>query len=527
MRAVLVLLAACSASRVPDVRFANAPPVRVVDDRRDVAVAPDKRVKYRFLDHYDGVFFRRISRALSLPRARRALGVNAHDEVPDSTWFTNRIGVRDMTLDELRAGPSVDGSPEEHKPWKVVSAKSGGSALGFVIEDARGSKWLVKFEERGYAELESATDAIASRLVWAAGYNVPEDHVVYVRPDELAVPARLRANVDRNLANADVSEDGTLRALASRFVAGKLLGGHPAEGVRAGDVNDRIPHELRRDLRGAYVLFAWLDHVDVKEDNTLDTWIADGAKHYLRHYFVDFGKSFGVLATMGRNLRMGHTYVIDFREIIQSFASAGLAEQHWVNRSAPVLRGVGLFEAKTYDPGAWKPLTPSYVPFHTADDRDKLWGSKILMRFTPEQIRAVVETGRYSDPRAAEYVVATLIARQRATARYWFERTSALDRFTIDRGQLCFEDLSLVYGLVDAETRYVVRRYNRRETPISSAFVVHPGAGGRTCMPLGLAIDGYTIIEIATERDRHAHAIYVHVARDEHGAPRVIGIWRP
>ena len=36
-----------------------------------------------------------------LPRSRRALGVNALDEVPDSTWFTNRLGVRDLLAKPL------------------------------------------------------------------------------------------------------------------------------------------------------------------------------------------------------------------------------------------------------------------------------------------------------------------------------------------------------------------------------------------------------------------------------------------
>jgi hypothetical protein len=48
-------------------------------------------------------------------------------------------------------------------------------------------------------------------------------------------------------------------------------------------------------------------------------------------------------------------------------------------------------------------------------------------------------------------------------------------------------------------------------------------------LPLGLARDGYgyTIFEIVTRRESRALAIYVHVARDATGMPRVIGVWRP
>src|SRR5688572_22004822 len=36
----------------------------------------------------------------------RAVNLNTLDEVPDSTWFTNRIGVRDLSREELLRGPN-------------------------------------------------------------------------------------------------------------------------------------------------------------------------------------------------------------------------------------------------------------------------------------------------------------------------------------------------------------------------------------------------------------------------------------
>src|SRR6266545_4897153 len=49
--------------------------------------------------------------------ATRAVNVNTIDEVPDSTWFTNRIGRGPMPLDDIVRGPNpvdhlnVDGWP--------------------------------------------------------------------------------------------------------------------------------------------------------------------------------------------------------------------------------------------------------------------------------------------------------------------------------------------------------------------------------------------------------------------------------
>ena len=41
----------------------------------------------------------------------RAQNVNTLDEVPDSNWFTNRLGTRAITVDELFKGPDTVSGP--------------------------------------------------------------------------------------------------------------------------------------------------------------------------------------------------------------------------------------------------------------------------------------------------------------------------------------------------------------------------------------------------------------------------------
>jgi hypothetical protein len=549
--ALIITAVGCASSRVPPVRFANAPIVEIVDDRRDVPKPPAPRDTPLGLYYFDGTFHRLLTRTLELPRPRRALGVNALDEVPDSTWFTNRIGVRDLTLEELRAGPTVVGSPEPHTPWKILSSKVGGKSVGFVIVDARGEKFLLKFDPAGFPEAETAADAITNRLLWAFGYNVPEDHVIYVRRDDLVlapgattknplgakVPLS-RAALDRRLAEIEVAPDGRIRGIASHMLAGKWLGGHPGEGVRGDDPNDRIPHELRRDLRGQYAMFAWLDHNDVKEHNTIDMWVADPAepsRHYVRHYLIDFGKSLGFMAASKRDPRTGHAYTVDYGEMLGSLVSAGLRLRAWETREAPTLRGVGLYEASSYDPAGWKASTQVYLPLLTADRFDKFWGAKILIRFTREQLRAVVETARLTDPRATDYLVDTLVTRQRATARHWFSVVNPLDDFAVvpsRRGHaLCFDDLALAHQLESPlVTQYRLARYDRAGDPLGEPIIVRPGATSRTCPPiaLGTGADSYTMVRIDTTRPGLAAGTIVHIARDPiTRVPRVIGLWRP
>lgn len=545
-RLMLVALAACGASTIPDVRFANAPAVRAVDDRRDVAVPPSERPFYQHLYHYDGTIQRPLVRALELRARQRALGVNALDEVPDSTWFTNRIGAREMTLDELRTGPTTIETPELHKPWTITSTKVGGSEVGFILEDARGIKFLLKFDPRNYPEVETATHVIVGKLLWACGYNTTEDFVVTFRPDDLvlAVDAKVkddrghawrldRSELERRLAHIEHQPDGTIRGMASRWVVGRPLGGHPAEGVRGDDPNDLIPHELRRDLRGAYAMFAWLDHVDLQESNFLDMWVTDPrdpTRHYVEHFMIDFGKSFGVMATTSHDPRHGYEYELDVRDMSRSLVTAGATVRSWERRDLPVLRGVGMF-GPALDPGNWKPDFPSYVPIVAADRFDAFWAAKILIRFTREQIHAIVETGRYSDPRATEYVTDTLVARQRTTARYWFSRVNPLDGFAVERGALCFDDLALAYDLGPRAdvTSYRLTTFDREGQSLGT--ITSPaGDRGHACAVLPRLAGGheaYTIVRVETLRSEMAGHTYVHVARDERtGVLRVIGIWR-
>ncbi len=75
-------------------------------------------------------------------RGARAMNVNTLDEVPDSSWFVNRIGRRDMSLDELRRGTdrvdalSLDG-------WSISGSKAGGVTPGFRMTDPTGHTYMI------------------------------------------------------------------------------------------------------------------------------------------------------------------------------------------------------------------------------------------------------------------------------------------------------------------------------------------------------------------------------------------------
>lgn len=545
---IAAALASCAADPppavVPRVRFANIATVTVVDDRRPVPGHPDVSHSMLDLDFYDRSFAAPIFDTLTPSPGRRARGVNALDEVPDSTWFTNRIGVRDMSPEEVAGGPCEGEGPEQHKPWTIHGNKSAGTEVGFIVTDARGVKYGIGFDMPELPEAETGTAVVVNRLLWAFGYNVPDDRIAYVRADELVVAPdatikdsqgrklrRLeRDEVDRQLAKVAHAPDGSMRVLASRWLGGESLGGTLPSGVRRGDPNDRIPHEDRRDLRGQYPLFAWVQHLDLVQGNFLDLRIAPPnapSRRYVVHYALDFGKSLGVAAVKEHDLRSNYQYIVDPSAPMWTL---GLESRPWGEHWAPRLTGVSpTFVATGFEPGAWKPDIP-YPPFAAADRFDMFWGAKILGRFTRPQIRAAVAAGRFSDPRTVEYLTDTLVARQRATLAYWYARVNPLDRFTAGADGLCFEDLAISARLASAAaTRYELASYDYDARPIGRV-VVAAGPNGTTCThavkPAG-AGDGYTIVKITTLRPTYAGSTSVHVARDPAtGAWRVIGVWR-
>jgi len=526
---VLAALAACSSSsRIGAARFANEPPVWRVDDRKDVPKQPAKQEFYRYTYHFN-TFYERTVRGLRLERHRRALGVNSLDEVPDSTWFTNRIGKREMTPDEIRRGPAPS-SPEAHMPWTITKLKTGGTQVGFLVKDARDVTFLLKFDRHDLPEVETGADAIVARLLWAAGYNTPADHVVYFRREDLQIAPDAKgvdqATVDKALANVAI-EDGKIRGIASVFIAGKILGGTPRLGVRRDDPNDLIPHELRRDQRGQAALFAWLAHTDTKQDNTIDTWQEDPVDpkvHYVVHYLLDFGNALGADIAITNHLYLGHQYEIDPKAVLSSIAGFGLVPRPWEDRKPTGIRGLGIFTVHDYNPGTWKPNTAAQLPLIWADRFDQFWGAKIAIRFTREQIAAAVDAARFSDPRATKYMTEMLIARQRKTARYWFARVNPIDNFTIIDGKLCFTDLAVRHRLTRRATRFAIEAYDPDNHRLGK-LAVEPDRLGRACtaLPLARRSDRYTILRI--ENSRGMPGTLVHVA-EASGELRVIGLHR-
>jgi len=550
----IVLFSSCTRPpAVSSVRFRNQAPITRVSDRNDVPSPPKERPFPEKLYFFDAVVFDRVDDYMALETPRRAMNVNSLGGVPDSTWFTNRIGIRDLSLDEIRLGPNQYEFPDLSQGLKVTGSKVGGGSAGFIIEDGRGDRYIVKFDESHAPVTESATDVAVQRLLWACGYNVPENSIIYFRREDVRLQRNATvkdvfgnkrrmtdADVDEQLARSYVKADGTYRALASKFLPGVPIGGFAMRGLRTDDPNDLIPHEHRREVRALFLIFGWVQQTDAKEDNTLDLYVeGDDGRHYVKHYLVDFGKSFGTSGLIVKRPGDGHVENLDFEFLFKSLLTFGLWKRPYEDTPAPGLeiQGLGLFDAAHYSPGAWKSHAP-YRPFDFVDRFDLYWAAKILIRFTEAQIRTALEQGRFEDPRAAEYLTKTLVGRQRRAAAFAFGQVNPLDNFHVSREtggyRLCFDDLLVRHRLAEGTRgapEYVATQYDASGVATGWRATSTPSEDRTGCFA-GLrpssSKEGYTILKLDTIRgDDRLSPVEVHLAlAPTDGRLRIVGVRR-
>lgn len=459
-----------------------------------------------------------------------AQGVNTMGEVPDSAWYTNRHARGRMSIDELVRGPGERNDPASALPWKVTGAKTQGITPGLRIQDSRGRRFLLKFDPIGAPELQSAADVIGSKFFYAFGYNVPENHVVHFRREDLVLDPKAkltdRKGRERLMKAGDISDilnrvprekNGTYRGLTSLFLAGKPVGPFRYDGTRSDDPNDIVAHENRRDLRGLYVFASWLNHTDTKSINSLDTFVEEGETKFIRHHLIDFGAILGSDSFEPKSPRAGNVYLFDWNSSAAQFLTLGLYVPRWAMADYPNIRGVGRFESRVFDPENWKNnyYNPAFV--NCLPD-DAFWAAKQIMTFTEPEIHALVQTGRYSEPQAVEYLTRTLVERQQKIGRAWFKRVLPLDNIRVENGQLAFDDLAVKYGF-SPRRQYSVAWY--RFDNDSEQRQPLPGAQGMSLPP---ARDAYLAAEIRSLDD--AQKTVLVYLRQNAGAWQPVGLER-
>jgi hypothetical protein len=362
--------------------------------------------------------------------AGRARNINSIDEVPDSSWYTNRAGARPLTAEAVFTGPDTSNGPEPGT-WTVTASKSDGVTPGFTVKDSKGRRWFLKFDPPGYRGMATGTEVTVTKLMWALGYNVAENHIAYMRREQLVIgegatftpPGGKRRpmrpeDLDLLLQRADREPDGAYRIVASKALPGKPIGRIRFTGTRPDDPNDIVPHEDHRELRGYGVFAAWLNHVDAKAINSLDTLITDNGRSYVRHHLLDFGSALGSGGVGPADYWEGEEYLVEPKDILKQMASLGFAFPKWHREAFYEAPSIGRFPEHNaeFDPDAWKPRVPNQAFLHARAD-DKFWAASKLMTLSTELLRVAVRAGDFRDPASEAFLVQALAARRDAIGR--------------------------------------------------------------------------------------------------------------
>ncbi len=563
MKAVVVVVVVTATCAIAPRPFPLRAPLVVDTDLHPVSVpcrpdtaaggitcAPRTYVSSFLWDQVDNLAFARLSRALSVEVSGEAANANSLDEVADSSWFTNRAGAAAHGAcrpDDLLPPPDQVAGGE----WQIVHGKDDGSSEGFRIAVAGKGEYMLKADDANQPERASAASTIAAAIYHELGFHTTCEQVIALRAAQLQLlpglgtidNARVRhpltgPALHHILASATQLGGGLVRMEASKWLPGVTLGPFRYHGTRGDDPNDIIDHADRRELRGSRLLAAWLGHWDAREQNSMDVWMAsDAARPHsspgvVVHYLLDMSDAFGESSRVAQMTpRLGHTYEFDLGEIARAFVTFGIEERSWDR--ARVVRSrekFGMFGVADFVPERWVPAYPNPA-FLRMTERDAAWMARKIARLSSEDIRRIVELGRFRDPGDADYLTSVLVARQRAILERYLGRLSPLgDVRALGSDRICAIDFARLRGLAPAYRYTVVERGGGQ----TLALVAEVADGGAVCFrPLAVVSgqllddDRARIVTFEIHNGTRAGPLVIHAYDLGARGIRVVGATRP
>ena len=533
-----VLAAAADTARTAQQKFLSDDPLPREPEEADAAGAEPWDI-----DLFYDLGYNLFVTARREPTNTRAQNVNTIDEVPDSSWFTNRIGTRTLTVQELLQGPVI-GPPPESSRWTITREKSVGDAPGFTAQDANGQTWFVSFDAPPNPEGATSAVVVATKIFWALGYNQVEYFLTQMQPDNIQIDPKAtkrrpsgkrtrltRDDVNELLERANRSANGSYRAAAGRLLSGKVLGGFKYQGTRPDDPNDIVPHEHRRELRALRVFGAWTNLVDMKAGNTLDTIISEGGRSVVRHYLQDVGSTFGVGANGPHAWSEGWEYVYDTPPQRKRLFTLGFGFSEWQTVDYADYPAIGRFEGDGFDPDTWKPRAPTAAYVEMRDD-DAFWAARRVMAFSDQMIYAVVRAGEYSDPNAAQHLADVLIKRRDKIGRAYLTRINPVIEVALTpSGELTFRNAAVEHGFATAPREYAAAWYAfDNATGESRPLGQTTGSSGAMQAPGQLRTDPGAYVRVDLTADHMDHPRWKEPVRAyfrrEAGAWKLVGLER-
>jgi hypothetical protein len=211
-------------------------------------------------------------------------------------------------------------------------------------------------------------------------------------------------------------------------------------------------------LRAYGTFAAWLNHVDSKSINTLDTVIEQDGRKVVRHHLLDFGSTIGSAGVYPREPYEGAEYLVEGKKTLAGITSFGLYVKDW--RTVPLYRArsVGAFpiDNAQWDPERWKPRYANSA-FRAARLDDKFWAARRLQAFTDDMLNSAIRVGQFTDPQSEEMLAKFLIERRNAIVKRYLPAVNPIvDLQLSPSGTLTFTNVAVDAEVATAPVEYVV-----------------------------------------------------------------------
>jgi len=269
---------------------------------------------------------------------------------------------------------------KEHQPgtsFKFIKENIGGTSPKFEVEDENGARWKVKLGH------EAKSETAATRLVWAAGYNVNED---YYRSQIQVQGMKPLSRGQEYVSNGGIVREARLeRQDGEKRVSNWSWYRNPFIGTQ--------------EFNGLRVMVALINNWDLKENNN-GVYAASGAEG--RYLISDLGASLG---------RTGNSFARS-RGVMKDYVETKFVQKvtpedvDLVMHSRPFF--LAIFNFPYYRTRTRMESVAKDIPI--ADAR---WIGNRLGQFSPEQIRDCFRAAGFSPDEVEGY---TRIVMQRIEA---------------------------------------------------------------------------------------------------------------
>jgi hypothetical protein len=158
------------------------------------------------------------------------------------------------------------------------------------------------------------------------------------------------------------------------------------------------------------------------------------------------GSTFGTGALGPHDFDEGWEHLFEGDLVWKRLVTLGFYLRPWQTVRYVDSPAIGPFEGDAFEPDEWKPRVPT-AAFLAARADDTFWAARRVMAFSDAMIRALAQTGQYSDETAAAHLANVLIQRRDKIGRTYLNAVNPVVSFALDgNGTFTFENAAAATG---------------------------------------------------------------------------------